>query len=396
MYSYSVNYGSLYSLRSHQQQYFRHGLLQKYAKTLHFTWVHGTANAQRGLIQLLIQSFRSANYTMLTSTETTTYRTERIFSALFYGVSSFLIVLVNKTVLTTYRFPSPSFLAVGQMGFTVIILYIGKLNDFISFPDFDRQIPRKVFPLPLLYIGNNLTGLQSTKRLSLPMFTVLRKFSTLFTMILEMVIQRKTYPLSVSLSVASIVIGATVAASFDLSFSWDGYIFVFVNDLFTAAYGVYIKEKTDPKELGKYGVLFYNAGFMILPTFLLTLWNGEFEKAIHFSEWTDITFAFQFTLSCLMGFLLLYGTVLCSYYNSALTTTIIGSLKNIAIAYIGIFVIGDYTFSWLNFIGLNICMAGGAAYSFVTLWAAPTVSEEDSEKEPAKAPATIRAGQTVI
>ncbi|XP_040272916.1 UDP-N-acetylglucosamine/UDP-glucose/GDP-mannose transporter isoform X1 [Bufo bufo] len=295
----------------------------------------------------------------------------RLLSALFYGVTSFLIILVNKTVLTSYRFPSSTFLGVGQMGFTLLILYIGKVKGIITFPDFDREIPRKLFPLPLLYIGNHLTGLSSTQKLSLPMFTVLRKFSILFTLLLEIIILRKRYSLSVTLSILAIVIGAFIAASFDLSFNLEGYIIVLLNDLFTAAYGVYTKEKINPKELGKYGVLFYNAAFMILPTLLYTIWTGEFEMVIHFSKWTNIYFAFQFLLACMMGFILLYAIVLCSYHNSALTTTVVGALKNVSIAYIGIFIGGDYIFSWLNFIGLNICMAGGAAYSFITFWEAP-------------------------
>ncbi|KAG8595976.1 hypothetical protein GDO81_001693 [Engystomops pustulosus] len=240
------------------------------------------------------------------------------------------------------------------MGFTILILYIGKVKGIITFPDFDREIPRRIFPLPLLYIGNHLTGLSGTQKLSLPMFTVLRKFSILFTLILEMVILKKRYSLSVALSILAIVIGAFVAASFDLSFNLEGYIIVLLNDAFTAAYGVYTKEKINPKELGKYGVLFYNAAFMILPTLILTIWTGEFKEAVYFKQWTNVYFAFQFLLACMMGFILLYSIVLCSFYNSALTTTVVGALKNVSIAYIGIFIGGDYMFSWINFIGLNI------------------------------------------
>ncbi|XP_075455300.1 nucleotide sugar transporter SLC35D2 isoform X2 [Ascaphus truei] len=271
-------------------------------------------------------------------------RTARLLSALLYGVSSFLIVLVNKRVLTTYSFPSSTFLGIGQMAITIIILYVGKLNRIITFPDFHRQIPKNLFPLPLLYIGNHLTGLSSTKKLSLPMFTVLRKFSIPFTLVLEMII-----------------------LSFDLSFNLEGYILVFLNDFFTASYGVYTKEKINSKELGKYGVLFYNAFFMIIPTFIYTFWTGDLEQAISYREWTNVAFTFQFLLSCVMGFILLYATVLCSYYNSALTTTVVGAIKNVSVAYIGVFIGGDYSFSWLNFLGLNVCMAGGVAYSFLIL-----------------------------
>ncbi|XP_051050091.1 UDP-N-acetylglucosamine/UDP-glucose/GDP-mannose transporter isoform X2 [Phodopus roborovskii] len=271
-------------------------------------------------------------------------RLARLLSALFYGTCSFLIVLVNKALLTTYGFPSPIVLGIGQMATTIMILYVSKINKIIHFPDFDKKIPGKLFPLPLLYVGNHISGLSSTSKLSLPMFTVLRKFTIPLTLLLE-----------------AIILGS------DLAFNLEGYIFVFLNDIFTAANGVYTKQKMDPKELGKYGVLFYNACFMIIPTIIISVTTGDFQRATEFSHWKNVLFIIQFLLSCFLGFLLMYSTVLCSYYNSALTTAVVGAIKNVSVAYIGMLVGGDYIFSLLNFIGLNICMAGGLRYSFLTL-----------------------------
>ncbi|XP_074425886.1 nucleotide sugar transporter SLC35D2 isoform X2 [Larus michahellis] len=268
----------------------------------------------------------------------------RVLSALFYGTCSFLIVLVNKALLSAYSFPSPMFLGIGQMAATILILYVSKLNKVVHFPDFDKSIPVKLFPLPLIYVGNHISGLSSTSKLSLPMFTVLRKFTIPLTLLLEI-----------------IILGS------DLSFNLEGYMFVLLNDIFTAANGVYTKQKIDPKELGKYGVLFYNACFMVIPTVIISFSTGDLQQATHFQHWTNILFVFQFILSCVLGFLLMYSTVLCSHYNSALTTTVVGAIKNISIAYIGMLIGGDYIFSVLNFIGLNICMAGGLRYSFLTL-----------------------------
>ncbi|XP_067600934.1 nucleotide sugar transporter SLC35D2 isoform X3 [Pseudorca crassidens] len=205
-------------------------------------------------------------------------RVAKLLSALFYGTCSFLLVLVNKALLTTYRFPSPIVLGIGQMAVTIMILYVSKLNKVIHFPDFDKKIPIKLFPLPLLYIGNHISGLSSTSKLSLPMFTVLRKFTIPLTLLLETIILGKQYSLNIIVSVFAIILGAFIAAGSDLAFNLEGYIFVFLNDIFTAANGVYTKQKMDPKELGKYGVLFYNACFMIIPTLILSVSTGDLRQ----------------------------------------------------------------------------------------------------------------------
>lgn len=71
----------------------------------------------------------------------------RILTAFFYAMTSFLIMVVNKIVLTSYQFPSSQVLGLGQMIATILVLGLGKTFSLISFPDLSRNLVFKVSKL---------------------------------------------------------------------------------------------------------------------------------------------------------------------------------------------------------------------------------------------------------
>lgn len=290
----------------------------------------------------------------------------KIGSAAFYGISSFLITVVNKTVLTSWHFPSFLVLSIGQMIAGILILAFGKKIGIINFPDLTRDVPIKLFPLPLIYVGNMMFGLGGTQALPLPMFTAIRRFSILMTMMLEFKVLGIRPSRLIQFSVWCMVGGALLAASDDLSFNLHGYVFVMITNTLTAANGVFLKKKLESIDVGKYGIMFYNSLIMLLPAIALAWIVGDIDAALNYPHWTNPWFFIQFFMSCIMGFVLSYSILLCTQFNSALTTTIIGCLKNICVTYLGMFIGGDYIFSMLNCIGINVSIMGSLFYTYIT------------------------------
>jgi len=207
----------------------------------------------------------------------------KISTALFYAAASMLITVVNKSVLTSYGFPSFQFLAICQMFMTIFVLFTAKSLGKLKFPDLNRHTFKDTFPMPLIYLGNMEFGLGGTKELSLPMFTMLRRFSILITMLGEYYLLNIRPKFAVKISVGMMVSGAIIAASNDLGFNLNGYMFVLLNDFLTAANGVFTKKKLNSKkEMGKYGLMYYSSLFMIPPALVLLYFSGDLDKVYRY------------------------------------------------------------------------------------------------------------------
>ncbi|KAJ8889081.1 hypothetical protein PR048_008575 [Dryococelus australis] len=186
------------------------------------------------------------------------------------------------------------------------------------------------------------------------------------TMVAEFYILGIRPTIPIQLSVYTMILGAVIAASNDLAFSLEGYVLVLLNDLFTASNGVFMKQKLETAELGKNGLMFYNSFFMLVPGVIVAWLTGDIDRAVNYNQWGDVLFISQFLISCVMGFVLTYSIILCTMFNSALTTTVIGCLKNILVTYLGMLIGGDYIFSLVNFAGINVSVVGSLLYTYVT------------------------------
>ena len=123
------------------------------------------------------------------------------------------------------------------------------------------EVVKEVLPVSLMFLGNVICGLGSTKALNLPMFTALRRVSILMTMVAEVCFLNARPSHQIVFSIFMMVGGALVAALDDLSYDGWGYTLVLFNNLFTCLNGVWLKKAAISGRCSKMGVLFYNSLF---------------------------------------------------------------------------------------------------------------------------------------
>lgn len=252
--------------------------------------------------------------------------TLKLSSALFYGICSFLITVINKIVLTSYKFPSSNILGIGQMIAILIILKVASQFNVVTIRRVSMR-NKKLWTLAVIYLCNLMSGLGGTKHLPLPMFIALRRFSIAMTAIGEFYLLKVTQTLPIVFTIIAMIGGSFVAAASDLTFNAIGYLLVMTSNFFTAANVVYIKKAIDSRQINKHEILFYNALFTIIPLTIISYLSNNMKTLYDYQHWTDFGFIISFLTSCVMGYLLMFSTILCTQHNSALTTTIVGTLK---------------------------------------------------------------------
>ncbi|KAL5479199.1 hypothetical protein EMCRGX_G022691 [Ephydatia muelleri] len=287
-------------------------------------------------------------------------------AASLFGVSSILIMTVNKSVLTTYNFSAFQVVGLGQILAIIVILRTLKACGVVSFPDCSWQQFNRVYPLPLFYFLNLVFGLGATLKTNLPMFTVLRRFTLILVAAGQMYMFKQYESAAVNGTLVMMIAGALVAAYRDLSFDLVGYLYVTLNNVVTAVNTLYVKKKLNG-DMSNVELMYYNCLFTLVPAVAFAAGTGDLSMAYQYTRWAEPGFLLNFGLSCVMGAILMYSMTLCQSVVSALTHTVIGCIKNIAVTYVGMYVGGDYVYEKYNFIGIHISIVASVLYSVFKL-----------------------------
>jgi len=271
-------------------------------------------------------------------------------------------------MFAVWKFDFPLVLVVLQLVLSTVVMYL------VARPRLELRIAKSVLPLSIVNLFSISAGFMGTQGLNIPMFVALRRFTILFTVIVEFLMFSRKQSAPTLSAVGIMISGALIASVTDLTFNARGYAAVLVNDLLQAAYLVIVKYVKDVDNLGTNGLLFYNSGISVLPLVLFCWARGDFHQAMAYPHWGSVSFLTSLFCSTCLGLAVGHAIFLCTRVNEPLTTTVTGSIKNLLATLLGAVAFGDYIFNTANATGLAVSAVG-------SLWYVVCKTKEASPKQ---------------
>ncbi|BDA42559.1 UDP-N-acetylglucosamine/UDP-glucose/GDP-mannose transporter [Coccomyxa sp. Obi] len=222
-----------------------------------------------------------------------------------------------------------------------------------------------VLPLTVFWWLYVVSGVTALRYLTVPMFSVFRRSTTLLVVAGEWLLLSKAPTPRGLFSIVLMVTGAVIAGATDLTYSLPGYVYVAICAVSTAVYLLLIRVLKDRTGLSQSALLFYNnvLALPVMTSFMLTTTN-ELRDVALYPQIHDISFQIFLFLSASQAFLLNLCIFWCTTVNSPLATTVTGQMKDILTTGLGMFIFGDVKFEPRNVVGVVIGLAGGIFYSY--------------------------------
>ncbi|KAF9582957.1 GDP-mannose transporter into the lumen of the Golgi, partial [Lunasporangiospora selenospora] len=316
-------------------------------------------------------------------------------SIVAYCSSSILMTVTNKLVLSRFDFNMNFLLLSFQASlFTslcssspslwtrtaiaaVIMLWIFKRLDLISYRSLDAHEAKKWFPISLTLVAMIYTGSKSLQFLSIPVYTIFKNLTIILIAYGEVAwFGSKVTPIML-LSFLFMVLSSVIAGWSDISTSMSadssditqlnpGYFWMAANCLSSAGYVLYMRKKIKHFNFKDFDTVYYNnllsLPVMIVLSFCLEGWtSGELTRT--FDPEVRSALMVAIALSGISSFLISYGSAWCVRCTSSTTYSMVGALNKLPVAASGIIFLGDSATTG-NVLGIFFGFVAGLLYSY--------------------------------
>lgn len=255
---------------------------------------------------------QSPNETTTIINETSGSKLSRfVAAAIFYGVTSTFVTIGNKALISSWTFDYTISILTTQHLATVLILHSMQMLGIITLAPFQMSVAKRIFPLAVCYTVNVLVALLSLKTLAIPMYGILKRMATVFTLILEWALLSKIPSRGLVYAILLMSGGAVLAGWGDLDFSMIGYILAMTSSIFQSLYLILVVK------VGSFGsdsfeMLYYNSTLVVPFLLFVGLFSGEFSQSLQFPYFWDLSFQLTFIANLISGAVLQYSMFLCT------------------------------------------------------------------------------------
>jgi hypothetical protein len=173
-----------------------------------------------------------------------------------------------------------------------------------------------------------------------------------------------------------------------------GYALAFANDIATALQLLFQKRFNDSQKtlegarLGSFGLVYFNAAIALPLTLVGAGLSGEFAELAAYPRLADRGFLGAVLTSAALGVVLTYAGILCTTFNSPLTTSMTGCAKDVVGTAVGALLFGDFDFTPTSSSGLTISFVGSGMY----VWDGWLESRRARKEAQAAPPSEAQAG----
>ncbi|XP_031263308.1 GDP-mannose transporter GONST1 isoform X1 [Pistacia vera] len=268
---------------------------------------------------------------------------QALLSGLAYCVSSCSMILVNKFVLSGYKFNAGISLMLYQNFISVIIVSTLSVMGVISTEPLTWKLIKVWLPVNVIFVGMLITSMFSLKYINVAMVTVLKNVTNVITALGEMYLFEKHHDNRVWAALFLMIISAISGGITDLSFHAIGYTWQIINCFLTASYSLTLRRVMDTaKQQTKSGNL--NEFSMVLLNNILSLPLGIllayiFNEVDYLSRTPLLrlpSFWLVMTLSGFLGLAISFTSMWFLHQTGATTYSLVGSLNKIPLSVAGI------------------------------------------------------------
>ncbi|KAK3243877.1 hypothetical protein CYMTET_46492 [Cymbomonas tetramitiformis] len=292
---------------------------------------------------------------------------EQASACLAYGTISVTLTLTQKTVFQIYTFNYPAFVTLMQILTSLSLMHSLKAMGYIEFQTFRVGSAKQTWPLAASWWLYVVSGVTALRYLNVPMFSVLRRITTILVVLGEIALFNKRPSPASGVALLMMTAGAVIAGATDLTYNFLGYFYVSVCVVSTAAYLLLIRRLREQTGLDEISLLYYN-NFLGLP--LMALWllfgTDELRDVFSYPHITSPFFVACLLFSAAQAFALNICIFRCTSINSPLATSVTGQIKDIATTGLGMFLFGDVVYTSQNMLGLSVGLGGGMLYSAIS------------------------------